>query len=96
VALTGKGSITFEDYLRSFDVTSDLRLQFNRMVEDICDHASLDREERWLITMMLLKGFKGKEIAAELGMTPSAVSQKYRNLSQLLPLKNLLRKMVFM
>jgi hypothetical protein len=25
------GSITFEDYLRSFDVTSDLRLQFNRM-----------------------------------------------------------------
>ena len=96
MALTGKGSITFEDYLRSFDVTSDLRLQFNRMVEDICDHASLDREERWLITMMLLKGFKGKEIAAELGMTPSAVSQKYRNLSQLLPLKNLLRKMVFM
>ena len=26
------GSITFEDYLMSFDVTSDLRLQFNRMV----------------------------------------------------------------
>ena len=76
------GSITFEDYLRSFDVTSDLRLQFNRMVEDICDHASLDREERWLITMMLLKGFKGKEIAAELGMTPSAVSQKYNKLKE--------------
>ena len=76
------GSITFEDYLRSFDVTSDLRLQFNRMVEDICDHASLDREERWLITMMLLKGFKGKEIAAQLGMTPSAVSQKYNKLKE--------------
>ena len=76
------GSITFEDYLRSFDVTSDLRLQFNRMVEDICDHASLDRQERWLITMMLLKGFKGKEIAAELGMTPSAVSQKYNKLKE--------------
>ena len=76
------GSITFEDYLRSFDVTSDLRLQFNRTVEDICDHASLDRQERWLITMMLLKGFKGKEIAAELGMTPSAVSQKYNKLKE--------------
>ena len=76
------GSITFEDYLQSFDVTSDLRLQFNRMVEDICDHASLDRQERWLITMMLLKGFKGKEIAAELGMTPSAVSQKYNKLKE--------------
>jgi hypothetical protein len=76
------GSIPFEDYLRSFDVTSDLRLQFNRMVEDVCDHASLDRQERWLITMMLLKGFKGKEIAAELGMTPSAVSQKYNKLKE--------------
>ena len=29
------GSITFEDYLRSFDVTSDLRLRFNKMVEDV-------------------------------------------------------------
>ena len=76
------GSITFEDYLRSFDVTSDLRLQFNQMVEDICDHASLDREERWLITMMLLKGFKGKEIAAQMGMSPSAVSQKYNKLKE--------------
>ena len=76
------GSITFEDYLMSFDMTSDLRLQFNRMVEDICDHASLDRQERWLITMMLLKGFKGKEIAAQLGMTPSAVSQKYNKLKE--------------
>ena len=32
--------------------------------------------------MMLLKGFKGKEIAAQLGMTPSAVSQKYNKLKE--------------
>jgi len=76
------GSITFEDYLRSFDVTSDLRLQFNRMVEDVCDHAPLDRQERLLIDMLLLRGFKGKEIAAELGMTPSAISQKYKKLKE--------------
>ncbi len=76
------GSITFEDYLRSFDVTSDLRLQFNRMVEDVCDHAPLDRQERMIINMMLLRGFKGKEIAAELGMTPSAISQKYKKLKE--------------
>ena len=43
------GSITFEDYLMSFDVTSDLRLQFNQMVEDVCDHAPLDRQERLII-----------------------------------------------
>ena len=76
------GSITFEDYLRSFDVTSDLRLQFTRMVEDVCDHAPLNREERLLIDMLLLRGFKGKEIAAEMGMTPSAISQKYKKLKE--------------
>ncbi len=76
------GSITFEDYLRSFDMTSDLRLQFNRMVEDVCDHAPLNRQERLIIDMLLLRGFKGKEIAAELGMTPSAISQKYKKLKE--------------
>ncbi len=76
------GSITFEDYLRSFDMTSDLRLQFNRMVEDVCDHAPLDRQERLLIDMLLLRGFKGKEIAAEMRMTPSAISQKYKKLKE--------------
>ena len=76
------GSITFEDYLRSFDVTSDLRLQFNRMVEDVCDHAPLSRQERMIINMLLLRGFKGKEIAVEMGMTPSAISQKYKKLKE--------------
>ena len=76
------GSITFEDYLMSFDVTSDLRLQFNRMVEDVCDHASLNRQERLIIHMLLLQGFKAKEIAAQLGMTPSAISQKYKKLKE--------------
>ena len=74
------GSITFDDYLQSFDVTDDLRLQFNRMVEDVCDHATLSREERVIIDMMLLKGFKGKEIAVQMGVTPSAISQKFKKL----------------
>ena len=77
------GSITFEDYLMSFDVTSDnLRLQFNRMVEDICDHAPLSRQDRMIITMMLLRGFKGKEVAEQSGITPSAVSQRYKKLKE--------------
>ena len=78
----GYGSITFEDYMLSFDATNCLRLQFNQMVEDVCDHASLSREERWLITMMLLQGYKVKELAAMLDMTPSAVSQKYNKLKE--------------
>ena len=76
------GSITFEDYLMSFDMTSDLRLQFNKMVEDVCDHAPLDRQERLIIDMLLLQGFKSKEIAAQMGMTPSAISQKYKKLKE--------------
>ena len=77
------GTITFEDYLQSFDMAGDnLRLQFNRMVEDICDHAPLSRQDRLIITMMLIRGFKGKEVAEECGITPSAVSQRYNKLKE--------------
>ena len=76
------GSITFEDYLRSFDVTSDLRLQFNRMVEDVCDHVPMGRDDRLIIMMMLERGFKGKEIAAQMGISPAAVSQRYKKLKE--------------
>jgi len=75
-------SVTFQDYLQSFDVTSDLRLQFNKTIEDICDHASLSRQDRLIIIMMLERGFKGKEIAAQMGMTPSAISQRYKKLKE--------------
>jgi len=76
------GSISFEDYLLSFDVTSDLRLQFNRMVEDVCDHATLSRQDRTIISMLLLQGFKVKEIASQMGITPSAISQRYKHLKE--------------
>lgn len=76
------GSITFEDYLRSFDVTSDLRLQFNRMVEDVCDHVPMERKDRLIILMMLERGFKGKEIAAQMGISPAAISQRYKKLKE--------------
>lgn len=77
------GSITFEDYLMSFDMTSDnLRLQFNRMVEDVCDHIPMKREDRLIILMMLERGFKGKEIAAQMGISPAAISQRYKKLRE--------------
>ena len=77
------GSITYEDYLMSFDVTSDnLRLQFNRMVEDVCDHVPMGREDRLIILMMLERGFKGKEIASQMGISPAAVSQRYKKLKE--------------
>lgn len=76
------GSITFEDYLQSFDVNSDLRLQFNHMVQDVCDHVPMGRQERVIIDMILLKGFKSKDVAAQMGMTPAAISQKYKKIKE--------------
>lgn len=76
------GSITYMDYLRSFELTSNLRLQFNRMLEDVCDHLPMSREDRQIIEMLLLKGFKGKEIALQMGLTPSAISQKVKRLKE--------------
>ena len=76
------GTITFEDYLQSFDVTSDLRLQFNQMVEDVCDNTPMSRQDRLIIIMLLQHGFKGKEIAAQMGMTPSAISQRFKKLKE--------------
>lgn len=76
------GSITFEDYLQSFDVTSDLRLQFNHMVQDVCDHVPMGRQERVIIDMILLQGFKSKDVAAQMGMTPAAISQKYKKIKE--------------
>ena len=40
------GSITFEDYLQSFDLTSDLRRQFNQMVEEMCNQVPMSRIDR--------------------------------------------------
>lgn len=76
------GSITFEDYLQSFNIDGNLRLHFNKLVEDLCDHAPLSRQDRFIIDMLLLRGFKGNEIAAQLGMTPSAISQRYKKLKE--------------
>ena len=76
------GSITFEDYLQTFNLDGNLRLHFNKVVEDLCKNAPLSRHDRLIIDMMLLRGFKGNEIALELGMTPSAISQRYNKLKE--------------
>ena len=76
------GSITFQEYLMSFETISDLRLQFNKLVEDVCDNFSLSLRDRTIIEMMLLKGYQGNEVAERLGMTPSAVSQRFKRLKE--------------
>ena len=76
------GSINFEDYMCSFNMTSNLRLQFNRMVKDLCDNMHISREDKLIIDMILLKGYKGKEVAELMELTPAAVSVRFKRLKE--------------
>ena len=75
------GSITFEDYIRTFDVTDDLRLQFNKTIEDICDY-HLQHQDQVIVQLLLIAGFKTRDVAEILDITPSAVSQRYRKIME--------------
>ena len=77
------GSITFEDYLRSFDTSQDLRLNFNKVIREICDSAHLDKRSRDILLMLLVEGYKTKEVAEAMGISSAAVSQRYNNLKEL-------------
>lgn len=74
------GTLTFEDYIKSFDTSQNLRLNFNKLILDICDAAKLDRISRTILVMLLVEGYKSKDIAAKIGITPSAVSQRFQTL----------------
>ena len=64
------GSITFKDYLRSFDSTSDLRLHFNRMLADVCEHMPMGREGRLIIHLLFIKGHKQRKNEFVCGKAP--------------------------
>ena len=49
------GSITFEDYLRTFDISDNLRFRFNRMVEDVCENLLTDQRDRIVDVPRLLR-----------------------------------------
>lgn len=76
------GSITYLDYLQSFDVSNDLRLQFNRIIIDMCDNIPMSSQDRQIILMILLKGYKGKEVAEIMRLTPASISIKYKKLKE--------------
>ena len=78
------GSLTFQDYLKTFDTTKDLRLNFNKLIMEICDSANLDRISRTILLMLLVNGYKSKDVAEEMGISPAAVSQRYKNLKEAL------------
>lgn len=65
-----------------FDIAdNNYKKEVREMVFEIC-HSMLRRDSvsSLILQMMLVDGFKGKEVAAQLGLTPSAVSQRYTRL----------------
>lgn len=67
-----------------FDVPdNNFSEDFRNTVFEIC-HQVLGRDSRnsLILQMMLIDGFKGKEVATQLGITPSAVTQRYHKLME--------------
>lgn len=67
-----------------FDVVDDnYAEEVRNTILEIC-HQQLGRDSKdsLILQMSLIEGFKGKEIATELGLTPSAISQRYSRLMQ--------------
>lgn len=65
-----------------FDVPdNNFSEDFRNTIFEIC-HQVLGRDTRssLILQMMLIDGFKGKEVARQLGITPSAVTQRYHKL----------------
>lgn len=65
-----------------FDVAdNNYQEEVRQMVFEIC-HSLLGRDtvSSVILQMMLVDGFKGKEVAEQLGLTPSAVSQRFTRL----------------
>lgn len=76
------GSLSFEDYIKSFDISSNLRLNFNKLILELSETMHLDRKSKFILVSLLVDGFKTKEIAEQLGISSAAVSQRFNALKE--------------
>lgn len=74
------GELFEQKAAHTVDIGSNTQ-QFNEAIEDIC-HEELNEQEPdcTILRMILIQGYKGKEVAQRLHITPSAVSQRYRRM----------------
>ena len=66
----------------AFDIPDDnYKQEVCKMVEEACNcFLGHDSRPSIIMKMILVDGFKAKDVAAQLGMTPSAVSQRYHKI----------------
>lgn len=67
-----------------FDIPDDnFAADFRATVMEMCRRRfPRDSRSSIILRMILVEGFKGKEVAEQLGMTPSAVTQRYHKLME--------------
>lgn len=64
-------------------VDADYKEEVRKMVDEVCTGTfGRDSVSATIMQMMLVDGYKGKEVAEKLGITPSAVSQRYHHIMQ--------------
>lgn len=78
---------SFEERLEKvkvgFDVPDDnFAEDFRDTVMEICTDVVDDSRSSRILQMILIDGFKGKEVGTRLGITPSAVTQRYHKLME--------------
>ena len=58
-------------------IDGDFRQELQFTIEEICHtYYGRDSKNSLILQMLFIEGFKGNEVAAQLGMTPSAVTQR--------------------
>ncbi len=59
------------------NLSQEVRKMLSELAETSFEH---DETSRTILQRILIEGYTGKEVARELGLTPSAVSQRYRRM----------------
>ena len=67
-----------------FDIADNhFQEEVRACIDEICNsYYGRDSRASLILQMILLEGFKGKETAAQLGMTPSAVTQRFHKMME--------------
>ena len=61
-------------------VFTDQPVSYNSTIDELCRELDIRAIDRQILIAMLQDGYKSKEIAGMLGITPSAVSQRYHKM----------------
>ena len=71
-----------QDHHLGFDVSdSNFNTEFRNTISDIClKYYGRDSKNSIILQMLFVEGFKGKEVAEQLGMSASAVTQRYNKM----------------